>query len=42
MTITVGFLALLMSLSPVGALLQQTFSDGLDAVGQVIQGLSGR
>lgn len=41
-TITVGFLALLMSLSPVGALLQQAFADGLDAVGQVIQGLSGR
>ena len=41
-TITVGFLALLMSLSPVGALLQQAFADGLDAVGQVIQGFSGR
>jgi len=31
-----------MSLSPVGALLQQAFADGLDAVGQVIQGFSGR
>lgn len=41
-TITMGFLALLASLSPMGGILQQGFAEGIEAVGQVIQGFSGR